>query len=207
MKEKQKKIYYVTGDSISSLRNSPYLEAFKKHNIEVLLMHDRIDEWMMGYLTEFDGKQFQDIAKGELDLDEITDSSGEEKKTAKKKDSKSDEKVISKIGDILDNRVSGVRTTSSLTHSATCVVVGEHDMGEQMRKIMEAAGQSVPETKPTLEINVKHPLVKKIKGSDENKEVKMLTQLLFDQALLSAGRPLDDPANFVKGINKLMFSL
>ena len=206
MKEKQKKIYYVTGDSISSLRNSPYLEAFKKHNIEVLLMHDRIDEWMMGYLTEFDGKQFQDIAKGELDLDEITDSSGEEKKTAKKKDSKSDEKVISKIGDILDNRVSGVRTTSRLTHSPACLVVGEHDMGEQMRKIMEAAGQSVPETKPTLEINVKHPLVKKIKGSDENKEVKMLTQLLFDQALLSAGRPLDDPANFVKGINKLMFS-
>ena len=172
----------------------------------MLLMHDRIDEWMMGYLTEFDGKQFQDIAKGELDLDEITDSSGEEKKTAKKKDSKSDEKVISKIGDILDNRVSGVRTTSRLTHSPACLVVGEHDMGEQMRKIMEAAGQSVPETKPTLEINVKHPLVKKIKGSDENKEVKMLTQLLFDQALLSAGRPLDDPANFVKGINKLMFS-
>ena len=206
MNENQKKIYYLTGESITSLANSPYLEAFKKHNIEVLLMSDRIDEWMMGYLNEFDKKQFQDIAKGELDLSEITGETEKDGNDAKKKISKADEKVISEIKDTLSAKVSEVRSTNRLTHSPACLVVGEHDMGEQMRKIMEAAGQTMPESKPTLEVNTRHPLVKKIKASKDTKETKMLTQLLFDQALLSAGRSLEDPAAFVKGLNKLMFS-
>ena len=173
MKEGQDKIYYVTGESHSVIANSPYLEVFRKHGIEVLLMSDRIDEWMMGYLTEFDGKSFQDVARGELDLSKIT---GEE--TKPDKDAESDEKsedaehgeLLKRIKSLLEDKVEEVRSTTRLTSSPACLVVGDNDMGEQMRKIMAAAGQAVPESKPILEINMAHPLVGKLEAEAGEEE-------------------------------------
>jgi len=208
MKEGQDKIYYVTGESHSVIANSPYLEVFRKHGIEVLLMSDRIDEWMMGYLTEFDGKSFQDVARGELDLSKIT---GEE--TKPDKDAESDEKsedaehgeLLKRIKSLLEDKVEEVRSTTRLTSSPACLVVGDNDIGEQMRKIMAAAGQAVPESKPILEINMAHPLVGKLEAEAGEEDAARLARVLFDQAALSAGRPLENPAEFVQELNRLMF--
>jgi molecular chaperone HtpG len=206
MKEGQDQIYYVTGDSYSVLNNSPYLEVFRKHGIEVLLMSDRIDEWMMGYLTEFDGKSFQDAARGELDLSKIIgdedQSSDDEKQAA---DGEHSEKVT-RIKSLLGDDVQDVRATTRLTDSPACLVIGDNDMGEQMRKIMEAAGQSVPESKPILEVNMSHPLVAKLVAESDEEDAKILSGILFDQAALSAGRPLENPAQFVQQLNRIMFS-
>jgi len=187
------------------INNSPYLEIFRKHGVEVILMSDRIDEWMMGYLNEFDGKSFQDIARGELDLSKIT---GEEPKAedADKKDDDSDQgALLKRINTLLDGKVEEVRATTRLTSSPACLVVGADDMGEQMRKIMAAAGQPVPEVKPILEINAEHPLVSKLDGETHDDKAKLLASVLFDQAALSAGRPLENPAQFVQQLNSLMF--
>ncbi|MGB0449000.1 MAG: molecular chaperone HtpG [Porticoccaceae bacterium] len=206
MKEGQDKIYFVTGDSYSVINNSPYLEVFDKHGIEVLLMSDRIDEWMMGYLTEFDGKSFQDVARGELDLSKIT---GEEPKSEsdadKKSEDKENEELLARIKSLLEEKVEEVRSTSRLTNSPACLVVGANDMGEQMRKIMAAAGQPVPEAKPILEINAEHPLVSKLEAEADEEQARVLAGVLFDQAALSAGRPLENPAQFVQELNRLMF--
>lgn len=208
-KAHQDKIYYLTGESYSVIANSPYLEAFRKHDIEVLLMTDRIDEWMMGYLTEFDGLNFQDISRGELDLEELSDSKAEKSdkdKSNQENENKTEKALCDRVKELLDGKVDDVRTTQRLTDSPACLVVGEHDMGEQMRKIMQAAGQSVPDTKPVLEINIEHPLVIKLKAEDGTEDSAILAGLLFDQAALSAGRPLDNPAQFVQQLNKMMFS-
>jgi molecular chaperone HtpG len=209
MKEGQDKIYYVTGDSHSVVANSPYLEVFRKHGIEVLLMSDRIDEWMMGYLTEFDGKSFQDVARGDLDLSAII---GEEDKAdkdskskAKKKDQSADDKLLERVKGLLEAKVEDVKSTNRLTTSPACLVVGQGDMGEQMRKIMQAAGQAVPESKPILELNMEHPLVAKLAAEKDDENAKLLAGILFDQAALSAGRQLENPAQFVQELNKLMF--
>ena len=206
MVEGQDKIYYLTGDSYSVINNSPYLEVFRKHGIEVLLMSDRIDEWMMGYLSEFDGKSFQDIARGELDLRKIT---GEEPKADgadKETDGdKPQDALLERLKTLLVDRVEEVRTTTRLTSSPACLVVGANDMGEQMRKIMAAAGQPVPEAKPILEINAEHPLVIKLDGESDEDKAKVLASVLFDQAALSAGRALENPAQFVQQLNRLMF--
>jgi molecular chaperone HtpG len=206
MVEGQDKIYYLTGDSYSVINNSPYLEVFRKHGIEVLLMSDRIDEWMMGYLSEFDGKSFQDIARGELDLSKIT---GEEPKAdAADKETDGDkpqDALLERLKTLLVDRVEEVRTTTRLTSSPACLVVGVNDMGEQMRKIMAAAGQPVPEAKPILEINAEHPLVIKLDGESDEDKAKVLASVLFDQAALSAGRALENPAQFVQQLNRLMF--
>lgn len=209
MKEGQDKIYYVTGDSHSVIANSPYLEVFSKHGIEVLLMSDRIDEWMMGYLTEFDGKSFQDVARGELDLSKITgeetESSTDDNAKKDSEDAEQDE-LLSRIKSLLDAKVEEVRSTSRLTSSPACLVVGDNDMGEQMRKIMQAAGQAVPDTKPILEINMQHPLVTKLDAEADEEAAGRLARILFDQAALSAGRPLENPAEFVQELNRLMFN-
>jgi molecular chaperone HtpG len=209
MKEGQDKIYYVTGDSHSVVANSPYLEVFRKHGIEVLLMSDRIDEWMMGYLTEFDGKSFQDVARGDLDLSAIIgeqdDADKDEKSKAKKKDQKADDKLLERVKTLLDDKVEDVKSTSRLTTSPACLVVGQNDMGEQMRKIMQAAGQAVPESKPILELNMEHPLVSKLADEKDDDNAGRLASVLFDQAALSAGRQLENPAQFVQELNKLMF--
>ncbi|MDA7745109.1 molecular chaperone HtpG [bacterium] len=209
MKEGQDKIYYVTGDSHSVVANSPYLEVFRKHGIEVILMSDRIDEWMMGYLTEFDGKSFQDVARGDLDLSAII---GEDDKTDKdskskteKKDQTAEDALLERVKGLLETKVEAVKSTSRLTTSPACLVVGQDDMGEQMRKIMQAAGQAVPETKPILELNMEHPLVAKLVGEKDDENAGRLASVLFDQAALSAGRQLENPAQFVQELNKLMF--
>jgi molecular chaperone HtpG len=207
MKEGQDKIYYVTGDSYSVINNSPYLEVFRKHGIEVLLMSDRIDEWMMGYLTEFDGKSFQDVARGELDLSSITGDKSDDKKDEKESESSEDkDETITRIKKLLGEKVEEVRTTGRLTDSPACLVVGDNDMGEQMRKIMEAAGQAVPESKPILEVNMMHPLVARLSAEKDDGSAEILAKVLFDQAALSAGRPLENPAQFVQQLNKLMFT-
>jgi len=209
MKEGQDKIYYVTGDSHSVVANSPYLEVFRKHGIEVILMSDRIDEWMMGYLTEFDGKSFQDVARGDLDLSAII---GEDDKTdkdskskAEKKDQTAEDALLERVKGLLETKVEAVKSTSRLTTSPACLVVGQDDMGEQMRKIMQAAGQAVPETKPILELNMEHPLVAKLVAEKDDENAGRLASVLFDQAALSAGRQLENPAQFVQELNKLMF--
>jgi molecular chaperone HtpG len=207
MKEGQDKIYYVTGDSYSVINNSPYLEVFRKHGIEVLLMSDRIDEWMMGYLTEFDGKSFQDVARGELDLSSITGDKSDDKKDEKESESNEDkDETITRIKTLLGEKVEEVRTTGRLTDSPACLVVGDNDMGEQMRKIMEAAGQAVPDSKPILEVNMMHPLVGRLSAEKDDGSAEILANVLFDQAALSAGRPLENPAQFVQQLNKLMFT-
>ncbi|MGB1157913.1 MAG: molecular chaperone HtpG [Porticoccaceae bacterium] len=209
MKPNQDKIYYVTGDSHSVVANSPYLEIFREHGIEVLLMSDRIDEWMMGYLSEFDGKSFQDVARGELDLSAIIgeDNKSDSKKadTQGKGKTKSDDKLLARVKTLLGDRVEDVKATNRLTSSPACLVVGENDMGEQMRKIMQAAGQAVPESKPILEINTGHPLVDKLAAEKDDENASRLAAILFDQAALSAGRQLENPAQFVQDLNKLMF--
>ena len=209
MKEGQDKIYYVTGDSHSVVANSPYLEVFRKHGIEVLLMSDRIDEWMMGYLTEFDGKSFQDVARGDLDLSAIIGEDDEadkdSKSKAKKKDQTAEDALLERVKGLLEAKVEAVKTTSRLTTSPACLVVGQNDMGEQMRKIMQAAGQAVPETKPILELNMEHPLVAKLADEKDDETAGRLASVLFDQAALSAGRQLENPAQFVQELNKLMF--
>ena len=209
MKPNQDKIYYVTGDSHSVVANSPYLEIFREHGIEVLLMSDRIDEWMMGYLSEFDGKSFQDVARGELDLSAIIgeDNKSDSKKadTQSKGKTKSDGKLLARVKTLLGDRVEDVKATNRLTSSPACLVVGENDMGEQMRKIMQAAGQAVPESKPILEINTGHPLVDKLAAEKDDENASRLAAILFDQAALSAGRQLENPAQFVQDLNKLMF--
>ena len=209
MKEGQDKIYYVTGDSHSVVANSPYLEVFRKHGIEVILMSDRIDEWMMGYLTEFDGKSFQDVARGDLDLSAIIgeqdDADKDSKSKAKKKDQTAEDALLERVKGLLETKVEAVKSTSRLTTSPACLVVGQDDMGEQMRKIMQAAGQAVPETKPILELNMEHPLVAKLADEKEDENAGRLASVLFDQAALSAGRQLENPAQFVQELNKLMF--
>ena len=206
MKEGQDKIYYITGDSYSVLNNSPYLEVFRKHGIEVLLMSDRIDEWMMGYLTEFDGKSFQDAARGELDLSKIVGDHDQASDDEKQIEEEQHSEHVVRIKSLLGDDVQDVRATTRLTDSPACLVIGDNDMGEQMRKIMEAAGQPVPESKPILEVNMSHPLVTKLVAESDDENAAILSSILFDQAALSAGRPLENPAQFVQQLNRLMFN-
>lgn len=204
MKDGQDKIYYLVAESLKVARSSPQLEIFRKKEIEVILLHDRIDEWLMSHLQEFDGKQFQDVTRGELDLGKLED------KDAKKQQEKTEKKfkdLIARIKSQLGDRVKDVRVTHRLTNSPACLAVDEHDMGTQMRKIMEASGQSVPETKPIFEVNAEHPLVIKLdQEADEDRFADLVT-ILFGQASLAEGRQLDDPGDFSTRLNKLLLEL
>ena len=198
MKEGQDKIYYLVAESIKSAINSPHLEIFRKKDIEVILMHDRIDEWMMGHLNEYEGKQFQDISRGALDLGDLEDK---EKQEDKEKTEKKFESLVARIKTMLGDRVKEVRTTNRLTDSPACLAIDDNDMGSQMRKIMEASGQSVPETKPIFEVNPEHPLVAKLdKESDEEMFEDVIT-VLFGQASLSEGGSIDVPGDFSAKLN------
>ncbi len=201
MKTDQEKIYYLIAESDVVARNSAYLEVFKKQGIEVLLLSERIDEWTMQGIPEFDGKQLQDISRGELDLEEFGDKSPE---TKDEDSTERNEKVLKTIKSVLGDRVADVRVTNRLTESPACLVLGEGDMGMQMRKIMEAAGQPVPENKPVLEINADHKLVARLETEKDTEKVEDLVGILFDQAALSAGEQLENPALFVQRINRLL---
>lgn len=200
MKEGQDKIYYLVADNITAARSSTYLEVFKKQGIEVLLLTERLDEWTLSHLHEFDGKQLQDVAKGELD-----ESILDETEKPDDKDTEESSNIIEKITGHLEGRVDSVRETRRLTDSPACLVYAEHALSPQMRQMMEAAGQPVPEDKPVLEVNLKHPLVARLGEAEADDKSSDLAELLYDQAALSAGEQLDNPALFVKRLNQLLF--
>ena len=202
MKEGQEKIYYVTADSFNAAKNSPHLEIFKKKGIEVLLLSDRVDEWVVGHLTEFEGKQLQSVAKGGLDLGKLEDEA--EKQEAEKA---ADEykALLEKVKASLGEKVKDVRVTHRLTDSPSCLVSEEHDPSGNLARLLKAAGQQAPNIKPILEINPQHPAVMRLKY--EESRFDDWAALLFEQATLAEGGQLDDPAGFVKRINDLMMAL
>ncbi|AYH44363.1 molecular chaperone HtpG [Azoarcus sp. DN11] len=202
MKEGQDKIYYVTAETFNAARNSPHLEIFRKKGIEVLLLSDRVDEWVIGNLTEFDGKPLVSVAKGGLDLGSLEDEA-EKKEAEKAADEYKD--LLEKMKASLGERVKDVRVTHRLTDSPACLVADEHDMGMNLSRILKAAGQQAPVSKPILEVNPQHPAVMRLKY--EEKQFDDWAAVLFDQALLAEGGTLDDPATFVKRINQLMMAM
>ncbi len=204
MKPQQKNIYYVSAEGYQAAKNSPHLEVFKKKGIEVLLLGERIDEWMTGYLTEYQGKHMQNIAKGDLDLGELEDEADKKTKEALQESSKD---VIERLKKVLSDKVSDVKITTRLTDSPCCLVLGAYDMGAQMRQIMQAAGQSMPASKPTLEINPQHPLIEKLSQEIQDDRFENLAFILFDQAVLSEGSQLTDPSSYVTRINNLLLEL
>jgi molecular chaperone HtpG len=204
MKEGQDKIYYVTADTFAAAKNSPHLEVFRKKGIEVLLLAERIDEWMVGNLHEFDGKSLQSVAKGELDLGKLAD---EAEKKEQEKESGEHKDFVEKIQKALGERVKEVRVTLRLTDSPACLVADQHELGANLERLLKAAGQKVPSTKPILEINPRHPLVQRLKYETDEQRFGDWSHVLFDQALLSEGGQLEDPATFVKRLNQLLLVL
>ncbi|MCD6010010.1 MAG: molecular chaperone HtpG [Pseudomonadota bacterium] len=200
MKEGQQKIYYIVADSFNAAKSSPHLEIFRKKGVEVVLLHDRIDEWLVSHLTEYDGKSLADVAKGNLDLGEIE---GEEEKQAQEETAKAKEDLVKRVQAALGEDVQEVRVTHRLTDSPACVVLSENDMGFQMRRIMEAAGQPLPEVKPILELNPDHPLVSRLESADDA-SFGDLARILLDQAIIAEGGHLDDPAAYVKRLNAML---
>ena len=198
----QDKIYYLVADSDAAARSSPHLEAFRARGIEVLLLTDRIDEWWMSFADEFDGVKFQDVARGELNLDEV--ESRESKDASGESD---DEELLKRIGEVLGDSVESVRASKRLTDSPACLVLGEHDLGVQMRRIMEATGQAAPESKPHFEVNLGHPLVERLGHEPDEDRFGDLVSILFDQASLAEGNTVTEPGAYVQRVNKLLVDL
>ncbi|MEO1895652.1 MAG: molecular chaperone HtpG, partial [Methylococcales bacterium] len=185
MQKGQDKIYYLTGNAYSTVKNSPHLEVFKKKDIEVLLLTDHVDEWLVQHMPEFDGKSLQSVAKGDLDLDSVNKGADDDKKADDKKDDESLNSVIEQIKKVLDGKVKEVRISSRLTDSPACLVADEHEMGAHMERIMKAAGQEMPASLPTFEVNADHALIKRLKDEADDERFADLSHLLFEQALLS----------------------
>jgi molecular chaperone HtpG len=202
MKEGQDKIYYITADSFNAAKNSPHLEVFRKKGIEVLLLSDRVDEWVVSNLFEFDGKQLVSVAKGGLDLGKLEDEAEKKEQENVANELKD---LTAKITTSLGERVKEVRVTHRLTDSPACLVADEHDMSANLARLLKSAGQQAPTSKPILEINPKHPVVLRLKT--EEKKFDDWVAVLFDQALLAEGGQLDDPASFVKRVNQLMLEM
>ena len=202
MKEGQDRIHYVTAESFNAAKNSPHLEVFRKKGIEVLLLSDRVDEWLVGNLHEFSGKELASVAKGGLDLGKLEDEAERKAQEAEAEELKD---LVAGIRKSLGERVKEVRVTHRLTESPACLVADEHDIGANLARLLKAAGQKGPESKPILEINPKHPVVLRLK--DEKERFDDWVAVLFDQALLAEGGSLDDPAAFVKRINQLMLEM
>ncbi len=204
VKEGQDKIYYLSGESYAQVKNSPHLEVFRKKGIEVLLLTDRIDEWLMSYLTEFDGKGFVDVARGDLDLGKLD---SEEDKKAQEEIAKDKEGLVERLKAALGDSVSEVRVSHRLTDSPAILAIGEQDLGLQMRQILEASGQKVPDSKPIFEFNPNHPLIAKLDVEQSEDRFADFSHILFDQAALAAGDSLKDPAGYVRRLNKLLVEL
>lgn len=196
MQDKQDKIYYITAATYNAAKNSPHLEIFKKKGIEVLLLSDRIDEWLTGHLGEFEGKKLQSIAKGKVDLDSDTDEV--------KKQEESYAAMLAQIKGILADRIKDVQLTNRLTDSPACIVADEHDMGLEMQRILQAAGQQIPASKPIFEINPDHVLIKRIHSIEDDVKFEQWINVLFEQSLIAEGGQLDNPADFVKRVNDLL---
>jgi molecular chaperone HtpG len=204
MKEGQNKIYYVTADSFGAARASPHLEIFRKKGVEVLLLSDRVDEWVVSHLTEFEGKALQSVARGRLELGSLED---EEEKKEQEKEAGELKDLIERTKKALAERVKEVRVTLRLTESPACLVADEHDLSANLQRMLKAAGQKTPAAKPILELNPHHPLVQRLNGETEEGRFGDLAQVLFDQAVLAEGGNLEDPAGFVKRLNQLMLSM
>jgi molecular chaperone HtpG len=203
LKDDQQSIYYVVAENHATAKNSPHIEALRKQGAEVLLLSDRVDEWLMSHLAEYDGKPLRDVAKGEWDQS----ADDEEAKKALEEAEKASESLIERMQAVLSDRVAGIRPTTRLTSSPACLTVAEHEMGAQMRRIMEAAGQEMPETKPTMEINVGHPLLQRLDQESDEDRFADLAQILLDQAALAEGSVLEDPATYVARLNKLLVEM
>ena len=201
MPKDQDSIYYITADSHQAAKNSPHLEIFKQKNIEVLLLSDRVDEWLVSSLHEFDGKKLQSIAKGDLDLGKLDT---EEQKAEKEKIEKESKNIVEKIKKSLGDKVKEVKVTHRLTNSPACLVVGEHDISGNLERILKAAGQSTPENKPILEVNPNHELIKKLEKIEENQLFNDYSSVILDQAILAEGGQLDDPIGYVNKVNKFL---
>jgi molecular chaperone HtpG len=202
MQKGQDKIYYIAADSHAAARSSPHLEIFRKKGIEVLLLSDRVDEWLTAHLMEYEGKKLQSIAKGELDLGDDEESGKELEKKAK-----SAEKLLKRMKKSLEDKVEDVRVTNRLTDSPACIVLNEQDMAMHMQRILKEAGHDMPSSKPILEINSDHPIVKQLAGEKSKKKFDDWSAILFDQALLAEGGQLEDPAGFVARLNKMLVAL
>jgi len=204
MSEKQEKIYYITGDSLTSAKNSPHLEIFKKKDIDVLLLTDRVDEWLVSHLTDYKGKHLQSIAKGQLDLGELEEK---EEKEQQEKVAEQHKSLLERITESLGDMVKEVRASVRLTESPACLVVGDYDMSQNMARVLKQIGQDAPMPTPTLEVNVDHPLLAKMEDEPDEDRFRDMAKLVFDQALLAEGGQLDDPAGFVHNMNRLMLDM
>ena len=204
MKEKQEAIYYITADGFSAARHSPHLEIFRKLGVEVLLMYDRVDEWVVSALTEFDGKPLQSVAKGGLDLGTLGSEVAKQEPDVQADEHKA---VVERIQGVLKDRASAVRVTNRLTDSPACLVSDEDGMSTHLERMLKAAGQHVPSSKPVLEINPRHPILQRLKDEADETRFADWSHILFDQATLAEGGQLEDPAAFVKRLNELMLTL
>ena len=203
MQDGQDKIYYITGDNHNAAKSSPHLEVFRKKGIEVLLLSDAIDEWVTSHLQEFEGKTFVDVGRGQLDLSDI----GEDDSESADELNEQNKGLIERISAVLEGDVKEVRATNRLTDSPACLVVDEYDMGKQMRKVLEASGQKLPESQPIFEINPAHTLVEKLGAEQDDERFADLARVLFDQAALAEGQQPKDPGLFVQRLNKLLADL
>jgi len=204
MVDKQDKIYYITAESFAAAKNSPHLEVFRKKGIEVLLLADRVDEWMTNSLTEFDGKQLQSVAKGDLDLGELED---EAEKKAQEETDKNFEDLVERVKTSLGDKVKDVRITHRLTDSPACLVADDNDMSANLERMLKAAGQETTGSKPIFELNPEHPMVERLKAESDETQFTDWSSILFDQALLAEGGSLEDPASYVKRLNELLLTL
>ncbi len=204
MKDGQDKIYYISADSFAAAKNSPHLEIFRKKGLEVLLLTDRVDEWLMSHLTEFEGKPFQSVAKGALDLDKIA---SEEEKQEQKQAEDQYQDLLTRVKEVLGDKVKDVRISSRLTDSPACLVVDEYALSAHLERLLRDAGQSVPMSKPYLELNPTHSLIARLKGEADATRFSDWTNLLFEQAVLAEGGQLEDPASFVKRLNGLLLAM
>lgn len=205
MKEGQEKIYYIVADSFAAAKNSPHLEIFRKKGVEVLLLHERVDEWLMAHLMDFQGKPFQSVAKGSLD--QLDKEESEEQKKEQQQTEEGFKELLERIGKTLGDKVSGVRLSKRLTDSPACLVVDEYAMSTHLERLLKEIGQAGPSSKPYLELNPDHFLVTRLKNEQDNERFDDWTHLLFEQAMLAEGGQLDDPASFVQRLNKLLATL
>jgi len=201
MKPDQEKIYYITADNYAAAKNSPHLEIFNEKGIEVLLLFDRVDEWLMSHLTEYQDKSFASVAKGELDLGKMGGENDKEKQKQKEEDAKG---LVKRIKDVLDEKVEDVRVSHRLTSSPACIVLNEHDMALYMQHLMRQAGHDMPTTKPVLEINPSHSLIQRMESEEIEDRFEDWAKILFDQAILAEGGQLEDPASFVNRLNQMI---
>src|SRR3569833_18592 len=204
MKPRQNQIYFVIADSVDAARSSPYIERLKDRGLEVLLLAERIDEWVKGQIDEFEGKRLKDVSRGDLELGGLESEADKKQRDEELKESKG---LLKRVKDAVGDKIAEVRVSSRLKDSPACLALGEHEMGANMRRILSATGQKVPESKPTLELNVGHPLVKYLEGVPEGEQFNEFAQVLYEQAALAEGSQLANPAEYVRRLNRLLVRL